>query len=125
MRWLPALGMVSWIFWLSHQPQWPDFAVGYADWLLHGGAYAVVGLTFWYAMGGDWKRPLAIGGLLVALALSSGYGALDEFHQSFVAGRSASVEDWMADSVGALIGVLAVQAVAFAGIRGLWENRTT
>lgn len=125
LRWLPALVVVSGIFWLSHQPTWPDFAVGYPDWLLHGGAYAVVGLTFWYGMGGDWNRPLAPGALLVTLVLASLYGATDEFHQSFVAGRSATVSDWMADSLGALIGLLTVQAAAFAGLRGLWENRDT
>lgn len=29
------------------------------------------------------------------------YGALDEFHQSFVPGRDMSVWDWLADMVGA------------------------
>jgi len=124
-RWLPAFLVVSVIFWLSHQPTWPDFAVGYPDWSLHGGAYLVVGLTFWYGMGGTWNRPLAADALVVALVLASAYGAFDEWHQSFVVGRSATVADWMADSIGVLIGVLAAQAVAFAGHRGLWENRNT
>jgi VanZ family protein len=124
-RWLPAIVVVSTIFWFSHQPTWPDFAVGIPDWLLHGVAYVAVGLTFWYGMGGDRDRPLAPGALVMALLLASGYGALDEFHQSFVTARSATVSDWLADSFGALVGVLVAQAAAFAGPRRLWENRNT
>lgn len=125
LRWLPATVVVSVIFWLSHQTTWPDFAVGYPDWLLHGAAYAVVGMTFWYGMGGDWKRPLTSPTLIVALVLASAYGAFDEFHQSFIVGRSAAVLDWVADSIGVLIGAFVAQAVAFAGLMGLWENRDT
>jgi len=125
LRWLPAIVVAGVIFWFSHQSTWPDFAVGYPDWLLHGGAYAAVGATCWYGMGGDRKRPLTWGALIVALLLASGYGVLDELHQSFVAGRTATVSDWIADSLGALIGLLVVQALAFAGLRGLWENRNT
>jgi len=125
LRWVPAIIVVSGIFWFSHQPRWPDFALGFPDWQLHGIAYVVVGLTFWYGMGGGWKLPLESSALLETLVLASAYGALDEFHQSFVAGRSATVADWMADSLGALIGLLVAQAVAFAGVRGLWENRST
>lgn len=124
-RWLPAIVTGGTIFWFSHQPTWPDFAVGYPDWLLHAGAYAVLGLTVWYGMGGWTRHPLAPGALITAFVLASAYGASDEWHQSFVTGRSAAVADWVADSVGAAVGLLAAQAVAFAGLRGLWENRSS
>jgi VanZ family protein len=42
---------------------------------------------------------------LVALVLASGYGAFDEWHQSFVPGRFSDVGDWYADAIGAIIGV--------------------
>ena len=42
---------------------------------------------------------------LVALAIASGYGAVDEWHQSFVPGRVPDVRDWYADTIGAVIGV--------------------
>ena len=125
LRWLPAAIVGSVVGWSSHQPMWPEFAVGFPDWVLHGGAYALLGLSIWYAVGGERRAPLSSGALLAALTLASVFGALDEFHQSFVAGRSATVSDWIADSLGALIGMLAAQAVAFAGLRGLWENRDT
>ncbi len=125
LRWLPALAAVGTIFGYSHQPAWPDFAVGYPDWLLHGGAYSVVGVTVWYGMGGDRRRPLPLGVLVLAVGLASLAGGLDEFHQSFVPGRSATLADWAADSVGTVVGAVVAQAVAFAGLRGLWENRLT
>ena len=43
--------------------------------------------------------------VFVAL-IASVYGMSDEFHQSFVVGRDASVGDWLADSLGGLAGAL-------------------
>lgn len=59
------------------------------------------------------RRPVApavVGALLVA----SAFGALDEWHQLYVPGRSADVADWRADSLGALAGV---------GAFALWSRR--
>jgi VanZ family protein len=39
---------------------------------------------------------------------ASAYGAIDEFHQSFVPGRDCNVWDWLADTLGAFLGALAV-----------------
>ena len=44
--------------------------------------------------------------VLVALALSA-LGALDEWHQQFIPGRAASADDWLADSAGAVLALLA------------------
>lgn len=42
---------------------------------------------------------------IVAVVCMSAYGALDEFHQKFIPGRSAlSVWDWLADTLGAAVG---------------------
>ncbi len=41
---------------------------------------------------------------VLAFGVSVGYGALDEFHQSFVPGRDASVFDLLADGLGAAAG---------------------
>jgi VanZ family protein len=42
---------------------------------------------------------------LLALAIAAGYGAFDEWHQSFVPGRFPDLRDWYADAIGAMIGV--------------------
>jgi VanZ family protein len=40
-------------------------------------------------------------------------GALDEWHQDFIPRRSMSFADWIADSSGALVGILLVRFVPF------------
>ena len=45
---------------------------------------------------------------LVATVLSILYGASDEWHQTFVPGRFATLADWVADVLGSIAGVLAV-----------------
>ena len=41
-----------------------------------------------------------------AVIIASVYGALDEIHQIFIPGRFAEVLDWLADTAGAVLGVL-------------------
>ncbi|MFO1451098.1 MAG: VanZ family protein [Opitutaceae bacterium] len=50
-------------------------------------------------------------GVWVVLAVSL-FGASDEWHQSFTAGRSVELADWIADTSGAAVAVLAY---------GLWQ----
>jgi VanZ family protein len=52
------------------------------------------------------------------LALGYLYGALDEWHQSFVPGRTPSVTDWVADMVGVTLGYALALLVAGAVLGG-------
>ena len=61
-----------------------------------------------YGVRGLWL-PLLAGGFCV------GFAALDEYHQSFVAGRGPSKTDVAIDGVGGLAGVLMVQFFCFIG----------
>lgn len=45
---------------------------------------------------------------LAAVAIAAGYAALDEFHQAFVPGRTASVRDVLLDTSGAAMAQLLV-----------------
>ena len=47
---------------------------------------------------------------LIGLAIASAYGVTDEFHQSFVAGRTADIHDWYADTAGAAVALFACWA---------------
>ncbi len=49
--------------------------------------------------------------ILAAIAGVSAFAAVDEWHQRFVPGRSASVADWQADTAGAVLGFLLVAAL--------------
>lgn len=48
---------------------------------------------------------------------------LDEYHQSFVAGRGPSSTDVLIDSIGILIGVLLVRIVCFTGRITIFRDR--
>jgi len=110
-RSLPALAWMGLIFFLSAQPKLPEviFLFDGIDKLFHAGAYGVLGLLVSYALGVSSRRAA-----LVAVALSSLYGASDELHQYFVPGRSCDVFDWLADTSGAAV------AVAMLGV---WQRR--
>jgi len=41
--------------------------------------------------------------ILLAILLTSAYGATDEFHQRYVPNRTCDVTDWMADTFGGFI----------------------
>jgi VanZ family protein len=44
--------------------------------------------------------------VLGAFLLTSAIGAMDEWHQQYVEGRSTEMLDWMADTTGGLIGAV-------------------
>jgi VanZ family protein len=108
--WLPAVLSMALIFYSSSQSD-PAPALTHAVWdkLLHFGGYAVLGVFFALALRGE---GLPIGRtILLAVVLTSLYGASDEYHQAFTPQRESDVNDWVADSVGGTIGAAAFAAV--------------
>ena len=75
---------------------------GGADKLVHGGLYLILGLALAWGK----ARTGFAGPVIVLFIIGAGYGALDEWHQSFVPGRDVSVGDWMANGVGVMLGLL-------------------
>ena len=62
----------------------------------------------------DWK------GVLIVVCLVSLFGALDEFRQSFTVGRYVEVDDWIADTLGAILaGILYLK---WHWYRRIWES---
>ncbi|MCL1979693.1 MAG: VanZ family protein [Proteobacteria bacterium] len=106
-RLIPLLLAMGALFYQSHQPgdsfTLPD--ISNIDKLLHCGAYAVLGGSFLFALTPQWKRrhPVLAGWAAILFCLL--YGIFDEFHQSFIPGRFAGIDDVAADFAG---GVLAV-----------------
>jgi hypothetical protein len=91
------------------------------DKLLHAGVYAVLGGLCFLALRRRWpQKPSVL--VLVATALSTLYGITDEFHQSFVPGRSPDVHDVLADCVGALVGAVAMSALFTARVDGAGDK---
>jgi VanZ family protein len=113
--WGPVFGYAGLIFYLSSQPHpeetLPSFVGLFSDKVLHIAEYAVLGGLCYRAFRWGtneswqpWAGPLAV--LLTAL-----YGISDEVHQSFVPFRESSWLDWLADSIGAVLGAAAIHRV--------------
>jgi hypothetical protein len=73
--------------------------------LLHFPIYSVLAVL-WCRAGWRWFPNIA-GVVIFAWLTASGYGALDEWHQSFVPGRFSSLNDVVTNMMGAAAGVLA------------------
>ena len=70
---------------------------------LHVPAYAALAWAWCWALGA-WLRVLSAR-VISACAIASAYGVLDEWHQSFVPGRYASLTDVALNVVGAALGI--------------------
>jgi VanZ family protein len=108
LRWGPPVAWASLILIATSIPNFGDLVpVGPpgADKLVHGTMYAVLGWLSARAVDASSLRT----SLAVVLAASL-FGAVDEWHQRFVPGRSPHTTDWVADTLGALTGVFAFQA---------------
>jgi len=107
-RYIGQLAILYWIalFVSTHipLPELPAAGAG-SDKVAHVVAFGGLGLltAFWLALG---KRASIVHFLLL-LAVLLVYGALDEWLQQFV-GRETDFNDWIADSIGAAIGVTAI-----------------
>ena len=77
------------------------------DKLAHGTVFALLALSLGLASGGGGWRVL-----LLAFAGALLVGVLDEWHQIFLPGRSAGLDDLLADAVGAAIGAMVARALA-------------
>lgn len=100
-RWFPALLMMLVIFIFSSQPS--DKLPSFHDWdyfvkkASHGLEYGLLALAYLYGL--RYEKKL----YWLAWLLAITYSATDEFHQSFVAGRHASIYDVIIfDNLGAL-----------------------
>lgn len=102
-RWLPVLLYAALIFGLSHRESLPAGAELVNDKIAHFALYAGFGYLLARALtnaGASNK----ISRWVVAAAVASAYGLSDEWHQSFVPGRSAEIADWVADTAGGAAG---------------------
>jgi VanZ family protein len=75
------------------------------DWSTHGAAYFVLGTLLCRALAGGLSRPLRAGLGVAAIAIATGYGVTDEFHQAYVPGRESSAGDVLKDFGGSCLAV--------------------
>lgn len=59
--------------------------------------------------------------MIIAGGFCVGFACLDEYHQSFVAGRSPSKRDVLIDSIGVFIGIIVTRIVGFTGRKTIFR----
>ena len=106
--WRPAALLMGMIFGLSAQPDLPAPPGGLSDVSAHAIAYAALGVFMLRALSNAHWSGVTPRSVALAIALTVLYGVSDEYHQSFVTGRSAEVRDVIADAVGACGGAAVV-----------------
>jgi len=92
-RWLWPLAVAGLIFFASTRSQVAAPGIPHIDKVGHFGIYGLLA-TLICRLGRDWRAAVW------ALLLVSAYGVTDEWHQSFVPGRSCEVGDWVARYAG-------------------------
>jgi VanZ family protein len=97
LLWVPALGWMGVIFYLSHQPaRMVEPLFPHQDKVFHFIAYFLLASFFCVALKRQGRA------LFLAVIFAALYGITDEIHQGFVPGRDVSLLDWLADFAGAL-----------------------
>jgi len=98
-RWAYAAAVALLIFAASSRSTVAGPRIEHFDKVVHFSIYGLLGTLVVRALGaGRWGRAV----LLVSL-----YGASDEWHQSFVPGRTSELADWVADTLGATVAIAA------------------
>ena len=113
LRWLPAVLWMAVIFWLSSRTGSELGALfpiveRFAPWIDgfnfgHFVAYFILAVFFWWGFDSD---RLSVKIIVVLLCLV--YGVTDEYHQTFVEGRYADIQDLRNDGIGAILAMLFV-----------------
>lgn len=108
-HWGPPLIWAALIFLLSSSSldQLPSVHNSQADKAAHAIFFGILSVLLfrlfhrWSAL--SWGRAA-----ILAIVVTSLYGVSDEFHQSFVPERSPELADWVADTIGAFVGLTIV-----------------
>jgi VanZ family protein len=109
--------MMGAIFIASGIPELTTLPGGVSDKTGHFAAYALLGALVLRAMARARMAEISWRRASVAWLVAAAYGATDEWHQSFVPGRFAAMDDWLADAAGSAAAVFLLVLVAAARTR--------
>ena len=108
-RWLPPLLWAGVILFGTSLPQEAvPVQTGKIDKILHFSIYTVFSYLLTRQISDITTRWRAAA---IAVAFATVFGALDEWHQRFIPGRSTEFADWRADTLGAIVGALVCVAL--------------
>jgi VanZ family protein len=105
VRWVPVRRwalVVAWMALVFRVSSISDLgrAARVPDWISHPIEYGVGAVLVCRALEAGRGRPLTLSTVLTATLLVTAYGVTDEYHQSFVPGRTADPMDVMKDLFG-------------------------
>jgi VanZ family protein len=117
--WGPVVLMMALIFVASSIPDVPALPGGVSDKTAHSWAYGLLGVLVFRALAKGRVGGLTIVRGLGSILIATAYGISDEFHQSFVPGRTSDVRDVAADAIGAIAAAIALLLVRYLiGVAG-------
>ena len=126
LRWIPAVLWMAVIFWLSAQTgselgsmfpyveRWFPWLDGFN--FGHFIAYFILALFLWIAIGSH-----RLSSKLLVIGLCVLYGFSDEYHQTFVQGRTADLLDIRNDAIGAAIAMIFVSIPFVRKLLSRWR----
>jgi len=103
--WLPPIVYALAIFVASSISQPPAPPSGVTDKHVHAVVYGGLALLLFRACARGWPPAWRTWPAAAALAAAVAYGAVDEWHQSFVPGRHPELADVAADALGAFLAI--------------------
>lgn len=116
--WGPVVGLMALIFWLSSRSILPSPATFFlTDKQVHAMTYGVLALLVGRALARARWSGVTAGRMVVAVAVAVLYGVTDEWHQSFVPGRTPDVADLYADASGAACAAVLLWACGIIAAR--------
>lgn len=110
------------IYWLSDQEKLPmPMLLSFQDKIHHAGAYFIMSLLAWRYFRHWLKQPITL--LFITIGFCSFYGATDEWHQSFVIGRTPDILDWLADTLGAVFAMWGLYQLRLRGMKKIQDKQ--
>jgi VanZ family protein len=109
--WGPVAVQMILIFIASSIPDLGALPGNISDKAGHGLGYAILGVLLLRALARGRASGVTLRAAVVAVALAAAYGVTDEYHQSFVHGRTSDVWDAAADAEGATVASLGAWAI--------------
>ena len=106
--WLPPLLYCVAIYWFSscERPFGIELKVENIDKLIHLAEYSILGFLLIRAIRNSDVNMSGAMAIVITFCLGTFYGLTDELHQSVIPGRSATVSDFIFDSIGTFTGAL-------------------
>jgi VanZ family protein len=100
LLWILSTAWAAGIYYVSSMPG-ANVPSVVPDYVPHSIEYAILAMLVWFALRFSLKQKPAGFISLWAICITSFYAVSDEFHQSFVPGRTPDIKDWAVDTIAA------------------------